>query len=119
MSFLKTDFATVRQLEKKTRVFFEWGVGLLAVGLVCTFILGILGGVLLLVGAVTILAGIVWTSVLGKEASKSVFCPYCTSKNDVYQSIQLFDCDICKRPIKFSADGEAMRVLDIGTDLAR
>lgn len=107
MSNLK-DFATVRELEKKTaRIFTYGGSGLLA-GLVLMFIFLPMGVIVTVASAALILGGIAWISMLGKEPSRQMFCPYCSSRNDVYQSRESFNCDICNRPVIISDTGEPM-----------
>ena len=109
MTSLKVEFATVRQLEKKSFRVFAYGGGALVVGLVLTLTgLAVIGAPLLVLSSVILLAGIAWVSMLAREASRALFCPYCSSSNDVYCSRRSFDCDICGRPVTVSEDGEPL-----------
>ena len=107
MASLKVEFSTVRELEKKSfRVFAYGGAGLIA-GLVLTLTgLMFIGVPILVLSALVLLGGMGWVSMLGKEESRAMFCPYCSSKNDVYLSRKSFDCDICGRPVIVSESGE-------------
>lgn len=117
MSPLKIEFNTVRELEKKSSRVFMWAGGAFVTGMVLVFIFPPLGGVIMAAGALLALFGIAWVSMLGKEASRAIYCPYCSSKNDVYMSRQKFDCDICKRPIILSESGEPIRAMDANNGL--
>ena len=117
MAFLKVEFATVRQLEKKSFCIFAYGGGAFLVGLVLMFTgLPFIGVPLMVLAAAVLLAGIAWVSVLGREPSRSLFCPYCSSRNDVYSSRRSFDCDICDRPVIISEDGEPLMAEGIDTE---
>lgn len=105
----KIEFATVKELEKKTFKVFGYGGVVLAVGLLFALLgLVIIGAPIMVVGGVVIMAGIAWVSMLGKEPTNHVFCPYCSSGNDVYQSRRSFECDICGRAVQISETGEPM-----------
>lgn len=107
MPSLKMEFSTVRELEKKTFRIFGYGGAGFALGLVLTVIgLAIIGAPVMVLSAVVVIGGIVYVSMLGKEPTRPTFCPYCASRNDVYQSRRSFDCDICKRPVLISETGE-------------
>jgi hypothetical protein len=58
--------------------------------------------------ALAVLAAMIVVSIMGKERTRQIFCPYCTSKNDVYVSRKSLDCDICRRPILIDENGEAV-----------
>ena len=106
MASPKIEFATVRELEKKTFRFFGYGGSAFGVGLILTvFGLAIVGAPLMVASGACIIGAMAYVSMLGKEPSRAVFCPYCAMKNDVYVSRTSFRCDICKRPILVSADG--------------
>lgn len=110
MSPLKIEFSTVRELEKKSFKVFAYGGGGFLAGIVLSVLaLPFIGIPLIVLSAVAILGAIVWVSMLGKEPSRPVFCPYCSTRNDVYESRKQFDCDICGRPIIISESGEALR----------
>ncbi|OFX14581.1 MAG: hypothetical protein A2Z18_11345 [Armatimonadetes bacterium RBG_16_58_9] len=117
MASLKVEFATVRELEKKSFRVFAYGGGALLLGLVFTVTgLVIIGVPVLVVSALVLLGGIAWVSMLAKEDSKPMFCPYCSSKNDVYLSRKSFDCDICSRPVVVSETGEPLMAEAIDTE---
>jgi len=106
MASLKIEFATVRELEKKSSQVFVYGGGAFLVGLVLIFIAGPIGIILTALSALTVLGAIIYVSMLGKERSRPLFCPYCASKNDVYVSRRQFDCDMCRRPVIVTETGE-------------
>jgi hypothetical protein len=109
MSPLKIEFATVRELEKKTFRVFGYGGAAFAFGLILTLIgLGIVGAPVMLISAAVVVLAVVWVSMLGKEPSRPTFCPYCASRNDVFQSRRSFNCDICNRPVIVNELGEAV-----------
>lgn len=110
------EFATVRELEKKSVRLFEYVGGALLGGFVLMFIAPVIGIPLMIISALGIVAGIVWISMLGKESSRAMFCPYCSSKNDVFQSRRNFDCDICGRPVIVSESGEPLMAQNIDTE---
>ena len=117
MALFKVEFATVRQLEKKSFCVFGYGGGALLVGLVLMFTgLPFIGLPLMLISAAVLLLGIAWVSVLGRESHRSLFCPYCSSRNDVYHSRRSFNCDICDRPVIVSEDGEPQMSEAIDTE---
>lgn len=117
MPSLKVEFATVRELEKKSFRVFGYSGGALAVGLALTLVgMAIIGIPVMVLGAVVMLGAMAWVSILAKEPSRPVFCPYCTSKNDLYLSRRAFDCDICCRPIVMSETGEPMMAEEIDTE---
>lgn len=116
MSLLKIEFSTVRELEKKTfRIFGYGGAAFVFSILLWLFGLAVVGGPLMVLSIVFVIAAMVWVSMLGKEAHRPVFCPYCASPNDVYVSKRRFNCDICHRPITFNDAGEAVAVEAIDT----
>ena len=107
MASLKVEFATVRELEKKTSQIFIYGGGGFLLGIVLIFIAMPIGVMLTALSAIAVLGGMIYVSMLGKEKSRPLFCPYCSSKNDVYVSRRELDCDICSRPIIVDENGEA------------
>lgn len=107
MASLKVEFATVRELEKKTSQIFIYGGGGFVLGIVLIFFAGPIGVILTAASAIAVLGGMIYVSMLGKERSRPLFCPYCSSKNDVYISRRELDCDICSRPIIIDENGEA------------
>ena len=70
------------------------------------FIAGPIGIILTALAALTVLGAIIYVSLLGKERSKPLFCPYCASRSDVYASRRRFNCDMCHRPIIIGDNGE-------------
>lgn len=106
-------FSTVRELEKKSSKAFMYGGGGLFVGLVMVFFVAPLGIILMALSAIVLLGAICYVSMMGKEKSRPLYCPYCSSKNDVYLSVKEFDCDICKRPIKIDEFGQAVMAQEI------
>jgi hypothetical protein len=108
MASLKVEFATVRELEKKTSQIFIYGGGAFVLGIVLIFVAMPIGVVVTACSAIAVLGGMIYVSMLGKERSRPVFCPYCSSKNDVYISRRELDCDICGRPIIIDENGEAV-----------
>lgn len=108
MAQLKVEFSTVRELEKKSAQVFMYGGGAFFVGVVLIFIVPPIGVILSILSALAVLAAMIGVSIIGKERTKQVFCPYCSSTNDVYLSRSEFDCDICRRPIQFDGNGEAV-----------
>ncbi len=118
MSPFKIEFATVRQLEKKTFRVFGYGGAAFAFGLILTLIgLGIVGAPIMLLSATVVIVAVVWVSMLDKEPSRPTFCPYCASQNDVYQSRRSFNCDICHRPVIVNELGEAVAAENMGTSI--
>ena len=113
MASLKVEFATVRELEKKTSQIFIYGGGGFLLGIVLIFLAGPIGIILTALSAIAVLGGIVYVSMLGKEKSRPLFCPYCSTKNDVYISRRQLDCDICGRPIIVDENGEAVMAQEI------
>lgn len=113
MASLKVEFATVRELEKKTSQIFIYGGGGFLLGIVLIFLAGPIGIILTALSAIAVLGGIIYVSMLGKEKSRPLFCPYCSSKNDVYVSRRELDCDICSRPIVVDENGEAVMAQEI------
>ena len=107
-SIIKPEFATVRQLEMKGYGLFKWagiiGAVSLGVSLFMPYLLP-LSGPGMVVAAGMFLLGMVWISVLGKDPSRHVFCPYCASKNDVFVTRREANCDICGRLMRISEAG--------------
>lgn len=108
MASLKVEFNTVRELERKSAQVFMYGGGAFLVGLVLIFFIPPIGIFLAILSALAVLAAIVGVSILGKEKTRQIFCPYCSSKNDVYVSRTNLDCDICRRPVLIDQNGEAV-----------
>jgi len=109
MPLIKIEFATVRELEKKTFRIFAYGGGAFGVGLLMTLVgMAIIGAPIMIVSILVVIAAMAYVSMLGKETSRPLFCPYCSSKNDVYASRRNFECDICRRPVLVTEDGEVI-----------
>lgn len=104
----RIEFSTVRELEKKTFRIFRYGGIALAAGLILGLFTGILGWALMGVAGTSMVAAMAYVSMLGKEPTRRVFCPYCACENEVYQSRRSFNCDICRRPIAVSETGEVL-----------
>jgi len=116
MAGRKLEFATVRELEKKTFRIFGYGGSVFGAGLILTLVgAAIVGAPVMIVSGSVVIGAMVYVSMLGKEPSRPLFCPYCASKNDVYVSRRSFDCDICRRPILVSDDGEPMAAEPVDT----
>ena len=113
MSAFRMQFDTVRDLEKKTFRVFAYGGAALAVGFVfLLFGMLMIGIPLVLISGSLIIAAIAWVSILGKERTRSIFCPHCSSTNDVYASRRGFSCGICGRDVTVNELGEPAAVLD-------
>ena len=116
MASRRIEIATVRELEKKTFRIFGYGGSVFGAGLILTLVgAAIVGAPVMVVSGSVVIAAMVYVSMLGKEPSRLLFCPYCASKNDVYVSRRSFNCDICRRPILVSEDGEPMAAEPIDT----
>lgn len=113
MASFKIEFDTVRELEKKTSQVFVYGGTGLVVGIVLIFIFPPIGIFATVLSAIAMLGGMIYVGMLGKEASRPLFCPYCSSKNDVYVSRREFACDICRRPVLITENGEAVMAEEI------
>ena len=108
ISIVKPEYATVRQLEMKGYGLFKWAAIIGAVCLAMSLAVPVLiwiSGPGMGVAAIMFLLGMIWISVLGKEPSVHVFCPYCASKNDVFRSRREVHCDICGRLMGVSEAG--------------
>ena len=106
MASLKIEFATVRELEKKSSQIFMYGGSAFFIGIVLIFAFPPVGIILTILSAAMVLGGIIYVMMLGRERSRALFCPYCASKNDVYVSRRELNCDMCRRPIKVGENGE-------------
>lgn len=109
IAIFKGEYDTLRDLERKAHRLFYLGGGLAFVGLLfLIFGLGLnfIGFLLLPLGCGIFFASMLWMIKLQKEPMKHIFCPYCTSKNDVFASRKEFSCDICGRRVGFAPTGE-------------
>ncbi len=113
MASFKVEFATVRELEKKTSQIFIYGGGGLVAGIALIFIFPPVGIFVTVLSAIAMLGGMIYVGMLGKEPSRPLFCPYCSTKNDVYMSRRQFACDICHRPVLVTENGEAVMAEEI------
>jgi hypothetical protein len=112
----KPEFSTVRELERKTHKVFLYGGLALLIGLGLMLIgFGIIGAPLIIAAILVLIIAMAYVSMLGKEPTRSLFCPYCASKNEVYASRKSFQCDICRRPVVINEDGEPMPAEPIDT----
>jgi hypothetical protein len=107
-------FDTVRDLEKRNAKWFKtWGVVALAgivfilIGLVSPAIM-LLGLAALIVGAIMLFVGMLHVVNLSREPVRTIYCPYCASKNEVFVSKRELPCDICGRKIGITPHGEAV-----------
>jgi hypothetical protein len=109
VSLIKADFTTIRQLEKKGYKLFAYAGGMFVVGLILTFtsILAFIGVPLLAAGVGLFFISMLWMMKLGKRPVWDIFCPYCSGKNEVFKTVQRFDCDLCNRGIIVDAHGQA------------
>ena len=109
MASRRIEFATVRELEKKTFRIFGYGGSVFGAGLILTLVgAAIVGAPVMILSGSVVIGAMVYVSLLGKEPSRGLFCPYCASRNDVYASRRAFNCDICRRPVVVSDDGEPL-----------
>lgn len=117
-----TSYNTVRDLEKSNKKWFKTAGIIGGVGLVCVF-LGALLQALIVVGiaaiiicAVLLLIGMIRVIHLSKEPMRSIYCPYCASKNDVFLTKREIPCDICGRRIGIAISGEVTPLEPIEDD---
>ena len=106
----KFDYSTVRELEHKCfRVFYFVG-GMVAVGfvMILTSALGFIGIPLAVLGVLLFFATLIWMLKLQREPTRTAFCPYCSSKNEVFVSRKDFLCDVCQRSIGVLPSGEVI-----------
>lgn len=108
MASRRIEFSTVRELEKKTFRIFRYGGIALVAGLLLSLVVPIVGWAVMGLAIIGVVAAMAYVSMLGKEPSRSVFCPYCACENEVYKSRRSFNCDICRRPIAVSETGEVL-----------
>ena len=107
MASFKVEFATVRELEKKTFRVFGYGGSAFGIGVLLSLIgLGIIGVPVMVLSGMALMIAIAWVSMLGKEGTSRLACPYCATPNEVYQSRRAFSCDICGRPVTVTENGE-------------
>jgi len=112
----RIEFATVRELERKTFRIFGYGGSAFGAGLILTVAgLAIVGAPLMVASGLIVVGAMIYVSMLGREPSRALFCPYCASKNDVYVSRRKFSCDICRRPVLISDSGEPVPAEHIDT----
>ena len=110
ISIFKFDYSTVRELEHKCfRVFYFVG-GMVAVGfvMILTSALGFIGIPLAGLGVLLFFATLIWMLKLQREPTRIAFCPYCSSKNEVFMSRRDFFCDVCQRRIGVLPSGEVI-----------
>jgi len=110
ISIFKFDYSTVRELEHKCfRVFYFVG-GMVAVGfvMILTSALGFIGIPLAVLGVLLFFATLIWMLKLQREPTRIAFCPYCSSKNEVFVSRRDFLCDVCQRPVGVLPSGEVI-----------
>jgi len=106
----KFDYSTVRELEHKCfRVFYFVG-GMVAIGfvMILTSALGFIGVPLAALGVLLFFVTLIWMLKLSREPTRVAFCPYCSSKNEVFVSRKDFLCDVCQRPIGVLPSGEVV-----------
>ncbi len=116
MAPLKIEFSTVRDLERKTHKIFMYAGFALLVGLVFAVLgISIIGAPVIILSMLVLIGAMIYVSILGKEPTRSLFCPYCASKNEVYESRKSFCCDICRRPVVIDQNGEPMPAEPIDT----
>lgn len=104
----KFDYSTVRELEHKCfRVFYFVG-GMVVVGFVMmiTQILAFVGVPLMVLGILLFFITLVWMLKLTREPTREAFCPYCSTKNEVFVTRREFICDMCQRPIGVLPSGQ-------------
>lgn len=102
----------MRELEKKAYKLFFFAGGSFAIGLVLyiTALLAFIGIPLMLFGLGLFFVSMLWLIRLSKKPAWDLFCPYCSSRNEVFKSHDRFDCDICERPVLVNEYGEPVPV---------
>ncbi|MEN6372812.1 MAG: hypothetical protein ABFD64_12465 [Armatimonadota bacterium] len=117
----KNKYDTIRDLEGQHLGLFKKAGITGLIGLVLTLFgsgtfLSILGIGLIVVGAGIFFFGMILMMKIQKEPTRTVYCPYCASKNDLFVSRQEFACDICGRKIRMSPTGEPIPIEPIDDD---
>jgi len=110
VGLFRFDYSTVRDLEHKSfRVFYFVGA-MVALGFVMwlTSILAFIGVPLVVLGVLLFFITLVWMLKLSREATRVSYCPYCSTKNEVFVSRKDFLCDVCRRPIGVLPSGEVI-----------
>jgi hypothetical protein len=112
MSIFRGEYDTLRDLERKSYKVFYVGIGIAGMGVVLTIVgfglLTFIGIPLVIIGAAIFFVAMIWTSRLQKEPVKIIYCPYCSSKNDVFLTRMDFACDICRRRINITPSAEVV-----------
>lgn len=108
VAIFKGEYDTLRDLERKSRRLFYVAGGAALLGIVMTAIgmLAFLGIPLLVLGGGFFFFSMLWMMKLQKEPVRTLYCPYCASKNEVFISRKELSCDICSRRIGISPHGE-------------
>lgn len=109
------NYDTIRGLEGQYLGLFKKAGILVLVGLlVAVFgmhpLLIITGIVLSIIGVVIFIYGMAVMMKLQREPTRTVYCPYCSIKNDVFVTRQEFSCDVCNRRIRISPSGEPIPI---------
>ena len=110
VGLFRFEYSTVRDLEHKSfRVFYFVG-GMVALGFVMwlTSILAFIGIPLVILGVLLFFITLLWMLKLSREPTRASFCPYCSTKNEVFVSRKDFLCDVCRRPIGVLPSGEVI-----------
>jgi hypothetical protein len=110
LAIFKGDYDTLRDLERKSRHVFYVGFGLSGFGLILSALIAFIGLPMLVLGIAVLFVAMLWMSKLQKEPSRAIYCPYCASKNDVFNSRKEFSCDICTRRVAVSPSGEPIPI---------
>ncbi|MEN6519894.1 MAG: hypothetical protein ABFD46_01920 [Armatimonadota bacterium] len=117
----KKKYDTIRDLEGQHIGLFKKAGIIGLIGLVLAMfgsgtVLTIFGIGMIVIGAGIFFYGMIVMMRIQKEPTRTVYCPYCASKNDLFISRQEFACDICGRRIKISPSGEPIPIEPIDDD---
>lgn len=105
------NFDTIRDLERMNSKWFKTA-GLIGIAGVILLMFGF-GTIVSVVGIAAILVAVVIFFItmlrvihLSREPHRTIYCPYCASKNEVFMSRTEIACDVCKRGIRIGVNGE-------------
>lgn len=115
------NYDTIRDLEAQYLGLFKKAGLLVLIGLLVAgfgmFSLFIIAGIATAaIGAVIFIYGMALMMKLQREPTRTVYCPYCSIKNDVFMTRQEFACDVCNRRIRISPAGEPIPIEPIDDD---
>lgn len=115
------NFDTIRDLEGQYLGLFRKAGIIGLIGLVLVIfgsgtVFTLFGFGLIVVGAGVFFYGMMLMMKIQREPTRTVYCPYCASKNDLFITRQEFACDICGRRIRMSSTGEPIPIEPIDDD---